>query len=46
MSIADKITSITGHLTDDYTALEQLGVSVEDRNIENIKDMFLSISAH
>ena len=39
MSIADKITSITGHLEDDYTALEQLGVSVEDRNIENIKDM-------
>ena len=39
MSIADKITSITGHLEDDYTALETLGVSVENRNIENIKDM-------
>lgn len=45
MSIADKITSITGHLEDDYTALETLGVSVEDRNIENIKDMANQIYA-
>lgn len=45
MSIADKITSIAGHLEDDYTALEQLGVSVEDRNIENIKDMANQIYA-
>lgn len=45
MSISDKITSITGHLQDDYTALEQLGVSVEDRNIENIKDMANQIYA-
>ena len=45
MSIADKITSITGHLEDDYTALETLGVSVEDRNIKNIKDMANQIYA-
>jgi hypothetical protein len=39
MSIADDLNSIRTHLEDDYEALEQLGVSVEDRNIENIKDM-------
>ena len=45
MSISDKITSITNHLIDDYKALETLGVSVEDRNIENIKDMANQIYA-
>ena len=39
MAISDKITSITNHLIDDYKALENLGASVTDRNIENIKDM-------
>lgn len=45
MSISNKINSIRTHLEDDYTALEQLGVSVEDRNIENIKDMANQIYA-
>ena len=39
MAISDDLDSIRTHLEDDYTALETLGVSVEDRNIENIKDM-------
>lgn len=45
MATADTINSIRTHLTDDYIALEQLGVSVEDRNIENIKDMANQIYA-
>ena len=39
MAISNDLNSIRTHLEDDYTALEQLGVSIEDRNIENIKDM-------
>lgn len=45
MAISDDLNSIRTHLEDDYTALEQLGVSVEDRNIENIKDMANQIYA-
>ena len=45
MAISDNLNSIRTHLEDDYTALEQLGVSVEDRNIENIKDMANQIYA-
>lgn len=37
MSIADKITSIETHLENDYEGLENLGVTAEDRNIENIR---------
>lgn len=36
MSIADKITSITNHLIADWEAIENLGGSAEDKNIENI----------
>ena len=39
MSISSRITQIENHLEDDYKALENLGASVTDRNIENIKDM-------
>ncbi len=45
MAISDDLNSIRTHLEDDYTALEQLGISVEDRNIENIKDMANQIYA-
>ena len=45
MAISDDLNSIRTHLEDDYTALEQLGVSVEDKNIENIKDMANQIYA-
>ena len=45
MSIADDLNSIRTHLEDDYEALEQLGVSAEDRNIESIKDMANQIYA-
>ena len=45
MSISSRITQIENHLKDDYTELEKLGVSVEDRNIENIKDMANQIYA-
>lgn len=45
MAISDDLNSIRTHLEDDYTALETLGVSVEDRNIENIKDMAKQIYA-
>lgn len=45
MTISDDLNSIRTHLEDDYTALETLGVSVEDRNIENIKDMANQIYA-
>lgn len=39
MSIADKITSITNHLTDDYVGIANLGVDLTnvDKNIQNIK---------
>ena len=45
MAISDDLNSIRTHLDDDYKALETLGVSVEDRNIENIKDMGKQIYA-
>ena len=45
MAISDDLNSIGTHLENDYKALEQLGVSVEDRNIENIKDMANQIYA-
>lgn len=45
MAISDDLNSIRTHLEDDYKALETLGVSVEDRNIENIKDMANQIYA-
>ena len=45
MAISDDLNSIRTHLEDDYKALETLGVSVEDRNIENIKDMGKQIYA-
>ena len=39
MSIADKITSITNHLTSDYEGIENLGVDLTniDKNIQNIR---------
>lgn len=39
MSIADKITSITNHLTNDYEGISNLGVDLTniDKNIENIR---------
>lgn len=41
MSIADKLTSIENHLTDDYNALTRLGADLTnvDKNIENIADV-------
>ena len=45
MAISDDLNSIRTHLEDDYKELENLGVSVEDRNIENIKDMANQIYA-
>lgn len=41
MSIADKLTSIENHLTDDYNALTRLGADLSnvDKNIENIADV-------
>ena len=36
MAISDKVTSITNHLIADWEAIENLGGSAEDKNIENI----------
>jgi len=47
MSIADKITSIINHLTDDYVGIANLGVDLTnvDKNIENIKECLDGIYA-
>lgn len=44
MSIVDKIQSITNHLSEAYSSLEEKGATIpSDKNIENLSDSILSI---